>query len=112
LVILKFTYAETMGNFSRLGMLGLLLVGLARAEAADAALPVEIEARITRTLEEELRETQAPGAAVAILRDGELVCQDTFRTKDGQELAFVFKQGQTQARYLHMDLLTAIRSGK
>jgi CubicO group peptidase (beta-lactamase class C family) len=37
---------------------------------------------------------------------------DTFRTKDGQELAFIFKPGQTKARYLHMDLLTTVRSGK
>lgn len=41
----------------------------------------------------------------------ERVRQDRFRTKDGQELAFVFKPGQARAKYLHMDLLTAIRSG-
>ncbi|NMO17171.1 beta-lactamase family protein [Pyxidicoccus fallax] len=38
------------------------------------------------------------------------VRQDGFRTEDGQELVFVFKPGQPKARYLHMDLLTAVRS--
>jgi CubicO group peptidase (beta-lactamase class C family) len=37
---------------------------------------------------------------------------DRFRTADGQELVFVFKPGQAKARYLHMDLLTAVRSGR
>lgn len=40
------------------------------------------------------------------------VRQDGFRTADGQELVFVFKPGQPRARYLHMDLLTAVRSGR
>ncbi|MFP2926686.1 serine hydrolase domain-containing protein [Pyxidicoccus sp. 3LG] len=40
------------------------------------------------------------------------VRQDHFRTAEGQELVFVFKPGQPKARYLHMDLLSAIRSGK
>ena len=40
------------------------------------------------------------------------VRQDGFRTADGQELVFVFKPGQPKARYLHMDLLTAVRSGR
>ncbi|MFL5352014.1 hypothetical protein [Archangium sp.] len=35
----------------------------------------------------------------------------TFRTQDKQELAFAFKPGQPRAKYLHMDLLSAIRSG-
>ncbi|WP_205525869.1 serine hydrolase domain-containing protein [Pyxidicoccus trucidator] len=38
--------------------------------------------------------------------------QDGFRTADGQELVFIFKPGQPKARYLHMDLLTAVRSGR
>ena len=37
---------------------------------------------------------------------------DTFRTADGQELTFVFKPGEAQARYLHMDLLTSVRTGR
>jgi CubicO group peptidase (beta-lactamase class C family) len=36
----------------------------------------------------------------------------TFRTRDGQELAFAFKPGPPRAKYLHMDLLSAIRSGR
>lgn len=54
-------------------MLVLLLVAATRADAEDKALPQELEQNVTWLIEEELRETRAPGAAVAIVRDGELV---------------------------------------
>jgi CubicO group peptidase (beta-lactamase class C family) len=63
----------------------LLLVALPRAEAAEAALAKELEASITRAIEEELRETQAPGAAVAILREGRLVYLRAFGVRSREE---------------------------
>jgi CubicO group peptidase (beta-lactamase class C family) len=106
-----------MGNFSKLGMLGLLLVGLARAEAADAALPAELEARITRTIEEELRETQAPGAAVAILRDGELVYLRAFGVRSIEEKTPVtpdtlFRLGSTTKMLTALVTLDAAAQGR
>jgi CubicO group peptidase (beta-lactamase class C family) len=41
-----------------------------------------------------------------VLRRGE-----TFLTEDGQAVTFVFRAGEERARYLHQDLLTAVRSG-
>lgn len=35
---------------------------------------------------------------------------DTFRTPEGEELTFVFRSGDEKARYLHMDLLTSVRT--
>ena len=37
---------------------------------------------------------------------------ETFRTRDEQELTFVFKPGDEKARYLHSDLLTAVREAR
>jgi CubicO group peptidase (beta-lactamase class C family) len=116
-VTLKFTYAETMGNFSRVGMLALLLVGLARAEAADAALAAELEARLTRAIEEELRETQAPGAAVAILRDGELVYLRAFGVRSIEEKTPVtpdtlFRLGSTTKMLTALVTLDAAAQGR
>ncbi|HEX5043667.1 MAG TPA: serine hydrolase domain-containing protein [Candidatus Polarisedimenticolaceae bacterium] len=42
-------------------------------QQAHAGLAPQVDAAITARVEEELRETGAPGAAVAILRDGEIV---------------------------------------
>jgi hypothetical protein len=35
---------------------------------------------------------------------------ETIRTSEGEELTFVFKPGEEKACYLHMDLLSAIRT--
>jgi hypothetical protein len=38
--------------------------------------------------------------------------EHVFQTPEGQEIVFIFKPGQEKAKYLHTDLLSAIRSGK
>ncbi|MCY1076128.1 serine hydrolase domain-containing protein [Archangium lansingense] len=70
---------------ARWSVLVLLLMAASQAEAADKVLPQELEESVTRTIEEELRETRAPGAAVAIVRDGEVVYLRAFGVRSIEE---------------------------
>ena len=50
-----------------------VLVLSASLSVVKGALAPELEAEITAAIESELRETGAPGGAVAIVREGEVV---------------------------------------
>ncbi|HYH97515.1 serine hydrolase domain-containing protein, partial [Hyalangium sp.] len=95
----------------------LLLVALARAEAADAALEKELEASITRAIEDELREAQVPGAAVAILRDGDQVYLRAFGVRSLEEATPVtpdtlFRLGSTTKMMTALVALDAAAQGR
>lgn len=99
------------------GALALLLVGLARAEAADAPLTKELEDSITHAIEDELRETQAPGAAVAILREGRLVYLHAFGVRSREETIPVtpdtlFRLGSTTKMLTALVTLDAAAQGR
>ena len=46
--------------------------------AAAAALSPEVDQGVTRAIEDEIREAKAPGAAVAVVKDGEVVYLKAF----------------------------------
>ena len=74
-----------MKIITRCGVLALLLMAATQAAAADKVLSQELEENVTRFIEEELRETRAPGAAVAIVRDGEVVYLRSFGVRSIEE---------------------------
>lgn len=92
----------------------LLLLG---ATAAEAALPKELEAKVTRLIEEELGESQAPGAAVAIVREGEVVYVHAFGVRSLEERTPVtpdtlFRLGSTTKMMTALALLDAAAKGR
>ncbi|WNG59754.1 beta-lactamase family protein [Archangium gephyra] len=102
---------------ARWSVLVLLLMAATRADAADTALSQEVEANITRLIEEELRETRAPGAAVAIVRDGELVYLRAFGVRSLEERTPVtpdtlFRLGSTTKMMTALTLLDAAAKGR
>lgn len=106
-----------MGIIARWSVLVLLLMAASRAEAADAALSKELEATVTRTLEDELRETRAPGAAVALLRDGEVVYLRAFGVRSLEERTPVtpdtlFRLGSTTKMMTALALLETSAKGR
>ena len=67
--------------------------------AAAGMLAPDVEAEVTRAVEDELRETGAPGAAVAIVRDGEVVYLRAFgRTSVEEDAVPVTSLGRPSAR--------------
>lgn len=95
----------------------LLLLATTRANAAEPALPEELEASATRAIEDELRETRAPGAAVAIVRDGEPVYVRAFGVRSLEERTPVtpdtlFRLGSTTKMLTALALLDAAAKGR
>jgi len=53
--------------------------------AAAAALSPEVDQGVTRAIEDEIREAKAPGAAVAVVKDGEVVYLKAFGVRSAEE---------------------------
>src|SRR5688572_29649173 len=102
---------------TRCGVLVLLLMAATQAAAAGKVLPQELEESVTRLIEEELRETRAPGAAVAIVRDGEVVYLRSFGMRSIEERTPVtpdtlFRLGSTTKMMTALALLDAAAKGR
>ena len=95
----------------------LLLAVLCSSAAAAAPLPPELEQRITRAVEEELKEGEVPGAAVAVLQDGQLVYLKAFGVRSVDERTPVtpdtlFRLGSTTKMLTSLVALEAAAQGK
>jgi CubicO group peptidase (beta-lactamase class C family) len=106
-----------MRVIARWSVLVLLLMAARRADAADAALSKELEASITRAIEDELTETRAPGAAVAIVRDGAVVYLRAFGVRSIEERTPVtpdtlFRLGSTTKMLTALAALDAAAKGR
>jgi CubicO group peptidase (beta-lactamase class C family) len=62
-----------------------LAVLLTSALASASPLPPEVKARITRSVQEELKADAIPGAAVAVVKDGEVVFLEAFGVRSLEE---------------------------
>jgi CubicO group peptidase (beta-lactamase class C family) len=105
----------------RTGALVLLLATLRAAAAAKAPergpLTPEQEAAITRAIEDELRESGAPGAAVAVVRGGETVYLRAFGVRSSEERTPVtpdtlFRLGSTTKMLTALAALDAASRGR
>ncbi len=97
-------------------LLTTLSAGAEPARAPRAPLTPEQEAAITRAVEEELRESGAPGAAVAVVRGGETVYLKSFGVRSAEERTPVtpdtlFRLGSTTKMLTALATLDAAAKG-